>query len=308
MSRILISGGAGFVASHIVDACIAEGYKVAVIDDLSTGLIENVNPAAEFLKADIGSNEASQFLLRWQPDILNHHAALASVVGSGERVVETLSVNIGGSWELLKAFVMCGGRRRAVFASTGGAIYGDADTLPTPEHHHLNPLSVYGWSKVAAESYFVAMRNAVILRYGNVYGPRQRPGGESGVVSIFADGILNGKLVTIYSGRHITRDFVHVRDVVRANMTAMFSEQACGDYSEVYNIGSGMQTPVSDVFTLVAGYCGMSGAAKHEPLRKGEVRQVCLDISKAAEWLDWEPQVDFRDGVKEVVEWVRTLG
>ena len=308
--KVLCTGAAGFIGSHIVDACIADGHEVVVIDDLSTGRRENVNSKAKLYILDIRDAQTAEVIREWRPDVLNHHAAQASVVKSAENPAEVVDMNTTATVRLMKAFAEAGGRR-FVFASTGGAIYGDSDILPTTEDSPIRPESVYGATKAAAELCLSSMARhngveLVCLRYGNVYGPRQRPGRGAGVVSIFADSILNGKPVTVYGNGHATRDFVYVQDVVRANMAALRSAEG------VYNIGSGVQTPVSEVFNLVAGYCmgvcRKSGVVRHESLRSGEVKRVCLDITKAREQLGWEPQVDFRDGVKEVVEWVRTLG
>ena len=305
--RVLVTGGAGFIASHVVDGLIAEGYEVAVIDDLSTGVIGNVNSAAEFVEADIRSDVALRFVADWKPDVLNHHAAQANIVKSREDAATDAEINIVGSLRVLKAFMEAGGRR-FVFASSG-AVYGDAAEIPTPWWYSANPLSPYGITKATFEMYLWSAKcldglRPVCLRYGNVYGPRQRMDGESGVVGLFADAVLHGKPVALYGDGLATRDYVHVSDVVRANLIAC--EEDCTGW---INIATGIETSTERILALVEDAAGQEAATvRRAPLRPGEAKRVCLDIAGASVVMGWVPQVNLSEGIKEVVEWVRTLG
>ncbi len=304
MSKILVTGGAGFIGSHVVDAFLDAGHEVAVIDNLVTGKRENVNPKAKFYEVDIRDQEAvEEVFAAEQPDAVCHQAALANVRESLEKPIEYGEVNILGSLALLEAARRheC---RRFIYASTGGACYGEPEFLPVTEDHPINPLDPYGASKHVVEHYLYLYRHNyglsyVVLRYPNVYGPRQDPLGEAGVVAIFTGLMLQGKQPTINGTGEQQRDFVYVGDIARANVIAL--EQGEG----IYNIGSGVPTDVNTIFAELKEIIGYPGEAHYGPPKLGEVFRIYLDASKAREELGWEPTVPLREGLTRTVEFFR---
>lgn len=302
--RALVTGGAGFIGSHITDALIDAGHTVTVVDDLSRGRRDQVNPAATFVALDITSPDLAAAVADVHPDVVFHAAAQIDVRESVRDPLHDANVNVVGTVNVLRAAVDAG-TRRVIFASSGGAIYGDTDVLPTPEDHPCRPESPYGTAKLCAEAYGGTFsRQAglefVGLRYANVYGPRQDPHGEAGVVAIFATRLVHGEAVVINGDGTQSRDYVHVQDVVRANLAAVDGPAG------VYNIGTGVETDVNTLYRMVAAASGVSAAAGHGPAKPGEQRRSCLDTTAARERLGWNATVSFADGVQSTVEYFRT--
>ncbi|HEY4025632.1 MAG TPA: NAD-dependent epimerase/dehydratase family protein [Candidatus Dormibacteraeota bacterium] len=302
--RVLVTGGAGFIGSHIVDALVERGDHVLVVDDLSTGERENVNPAATFHELDIREPETAATIRDWRPDVICHHAAQMSVSRSVREPLFDAGVNLIGALHLLEAARQVGAR--FLFASTGGALYGDADILPTPETYPAWPVSPYGVAKLSFEHYLHCYGvqhglRYVALRYANVYGPRQNPHGEAGVVAIFCLKLLAGEQAVINGDGRYTRDYVHVADVVRANLAALDAADVTGHY----NVGTGRQVDVNRVFDLVRELIGVAAPEVHGPARAGDQRTSALDSSLAAERLGWRPQVALEEGLEDTVAWFR---
>lgn len=299
--RILVTGGAGFIGSHIVDAYIELGHSVIVVDDLSTGFEENLNPKASFYKLDIRDFEGLRAVFQKEkPEIVNHHAAQIDVRKSLRDFLFDANVNIMGSLNLLKLSLDYG-VKKFIFASTGGAIYGEPSYLPVDEKHPVLPLSAYGAAKLAVETYLdVIYKNFslpyVSLRYANVYGPRQNPLGEAGVVAIFTDKMVKGQRPTIFGDGEQTRDFVYVKDVVSANIIALETEKV-----GIFNIGTGKRTSVKEVFRKIRDLLGEELEPIYGEERKGEVRHIALDSSLAGRELGWRPLYDFDTGLRETI-------
>ena len=304
--RILVTGGAGFIASHLTDRYVTLGHQVAVLDNLSNGKRENVNPQAWFYEADLTDPDCVMTVLEdFRPEVINHHAAQASVAVSVQQPRFDADTNVGGMVNLLTAAVTFG-VRRVIYSSTGGAIYGETDQIPTPEDHPLRPLSPYGCSKLCGEYYLSTWHRLhgldyVIFRYSNVYGPRQDAHGEAGVVSIFAGLMLEGKQPTIFGAGHKTRDYIYVDDVVEAGVCALE-----GLANDVFNVATSKQTTDQEVFDALAAAIGYEGPPLYGPERLGDLQHSCLDITKARQTLSWEPQVPFPEGVAQTVEWLRS--
>jgi UDP-glucose 4-epimerase len=300
----MVTGGAGFIGSHLVDALVSRAEQVLVLDDLSTGERENINPSATFREVDIRAPEAAAVVREWRPDVVFHHAAQMSVSRSVREPLFDAGVNLLGALNLLDAAREIGAR--FVFASTGGALYGDADVLPTPETYPAWPVSPYGVAKLSFEHYLHAYGvqhglRYVVLRYANVYGPRQNPHGEAGVVAIFCLKLLAGEQAVINGDGRYTRDFVHVADVVRANLAALDAPEVTGHF----NVGTGRQVDINRVFELVREMIGAPVPEVHGPERAGDQRTSALDSSLIAERLGWRPRVELEDGLEETVAWFR---
>jgi len=303
--RILVTGGAGFIGSHLVDAYLAAGHEVAVVDDLSTGFRHNLDPRAHFWQMDIRSADLWRVLGEFRPAVISHHAAQMSVAVSVAEPRRDAEVNILGTLQLLEGAVRHG-VRQVVFASTGGAMYGNEVVVPTPESAVPRPVSPYGVSKLAGERYLTAFRSmhglrSVALRYANVYGPRQSPHGEAGVVAIFCGRILTGQPLAVHGDGAQTRDYVHVTDVVRANLLATRPEGP--DAGEVLNIGSGTETSVLDLIRSLEQIGGAGLATRHGPARPGEQRRSVLDSRLAMQQLAWRPTLDLRSGLQQTLAW-----
>jgi len=303
--RILVTGGAGFIASHVAEGYLAAGHEVAVVDDLSTGFRENLDSRVRFWQVDIRNAELPRLVGDFRPDVINHHAAQMSVSASARDPRHDADINILGSLNLLEAAVR-NGVSRVIFASTGGAVYGDLVAIPTDETASPQPVSPYGVAKLAVERYLHAYRamhglRAVVLRYSNVYGPRQSPHGEAGVVAIFSRAILEGREFTIYGDGGQTRDYVFVGDVVRANMLA--TEMALGQELPIVNIGTGVETSVNDIVQLLREIAGRNLTWRHGPARPGEQRRSVLSCSLAKHLLGWEAATDLRTGLTRTFEW-----
>lgn len=302
--KIVVTGGAGFIASHIVDAYVAGGHEVHVVDDFSTGQRGNLNPRAELHEIDIADPEAVQLLERVKPEVLSHHAAQMDVRHSVADPAFDARVNIIGFINLLEGCKRAG-VSRVVFASSGGAVYGEQDVFPAAEDHPTRPASPYGVSKRAGELYLSYYRQAfglpyIALRYANVYGPRQSAKGEAGVVAIFLSLLLTGKTPVINGDGRQTRDYVYVGDVVNANVAALE-----GSFVGAVNIGTGVETDVLEIFQHLRQAVGSRVEAVHGPAKTGEQRRSCLDARLAGEVLGWRPQVGLPDGLRRTAEYYR---
>ena len=302
--KVLVTGGAGFIGSHLVDSLVDRGDQVLVLDDLSTGERENVNPAATFQEADIRRPETADLVRDWRPDVVCHHAAQMSVSRSVREPLFDAGVNLLGALQLLEVSREVGAR--FVFASTGGALYGDADVLPTPETYPAWPVSPYGVAKLSFEHYLHCYGvthglRYVVLRYANVYGPRQNPHGEAGVVAIFCLRMLAGEPAVINGDGKYTRDYVHVADVVRANLAALDHGEVTGHF----NVGTGRQVDVNRIFELVREMIGAPTPEVHGPARPGDQRTSALDCALIADRLGWRPQVELEDGLENTVAWFK---
>jgi UDP-glucose 4-epimerase len=299
--RILVTGGAGFIGSHVVDAFVEAGHHVIVVDDLSTGKRENLNPQAVFYQADIRDEGAlAAIFARERPEAVCHQAALANVRESMVQPVRYASVNVLGSLVLLE---LCRqhGVRKFIYASTGGAVYGEPQSLPVSEEHPVNPLDPYGASKHHVEHYLYLYRHNyglryTVLRYANVYGPRQDPYGEAGVVAIFTHKMLAGETPTINGTGEQARDFVYVGDVARANLLALTGADG------IFNIGTGVGTTVNQVYEGLRAATGYQGPVHYGPPKAGEVYRIYLDVRKAATELGWTPRVSLSEGFHLTVD------
>ena len=299
--KVLVTGGAGFIGSHLVDALVERGDEVLVVDDLSTGDQRNLNPRARFHRLDIRESAAADLVRGERPDVISHHAAQMSVSRSVAEPVFDAEVNVLGSLNLARAAVDAGSR--IVFASTGGALYGDAAVLPTAETAPAWPVSPYGISKLAFEHYLYGFRrqyglNYAALRYANVYGPRQNPHGEAGVVAIFCEGLLGKRPFKIHGEGTDTRDYVYVDDVVRANLLALDSE-VC----DHFNVGTGRQADTNTIYRLVAERMGKPAEVDHGPPRPGDLRASALDSSLIERTLGWKPEISLEEGIALTVDW-----
>ncbi len=303
--KILVTGGAGFIGSHVVDLYLEHGHDVVVVDDLSTGRISNLNPAVTFHKMDIRSPALAEVFEAERPDVINHHAAQMDVRRSVADPIFDADVNILGSLNLLE----CARRypvRRIIYISTGGAVYGEPVYLPCDEEHPIHPICQYGASKHTVEHYLYMYQvnyglPYTVLRYPNVYGPRQDPQGEAGVVAIFIGRMLAGETVTINGDGEQERDFVYVGDCARANLLAL---EDVGP-REVYNLGSGKGTTVKQIFAALSGVTGYTEPPHHGPPKLGETRRIYLDASRARERLGWVPGVSLEEGLARTVEFLR---
>lgn len=300
--KILVTGGAGFIASHIVDSYIKAGHEVVVIDNLSTGKANFVNPKAKFYKADIrDTEEMSRIIGEFKPEVINHHAAHIQVGYSVINPQFDAQNNVIGLLNIMQAAKEVG-IKKMIMASTGGAMYGNQKT-PFKDSMKEEPLSPYGVSKRAGELYLNYYHQEfkipyTALRYANVYGPRQNAHGESGVIAIFSEMIAAGKQPIINGDGTHTRDYVYVTDVTRANELALKT-----DFVGSINIGTTEETTTNEVYRQVVAEFGAKMEEKHGPARPGEQITSSLDYSRAKEVLGWEPTIKFNDGVKKVVAW-----
>jgi UDP-glucose 4-epimerase len=309
--RALVTGGAGFIGSHIAEAYLAEGWEVTIIDDLSRGHKGNLPAGAKFVKADIRSKEARDLLAKGKFDVLNHHAAQIDVRVSVDQPALDAEINLVGFANLLDG-AGAGGVKRVVFASSGGVIYGDPEVVPTPETAPKLPISPYGVSKLAGEYYLRALGalrgfEGVAMRYANVFGPRQDPKSEAGVVSIFVSRLLENKPLTVFGDGKQTRDYVFVKDVARANVLASTAKMPSGTDldSPALNIATAVQTNVLELAERVGKVMGKKVELEFAPPRPGELFRSSLDIGKAKRVLGWTPAHGFDDGLPELVEWFK---
>jgi UDP-glucose 4-epimerase len=300
--RILVTGGAGFIASHIAELYLQEGHQVAIVDDLSQGQEKNIPQGAHFYRLDILDPHLEEVFSRERPEVVNHHAAQIDVRKSITDPAVDAKINILGTLSLLK-WAQRLGTRQVIFASSGGTIYGEEGTFPFSEGVPPRPKSPYGLSKYVGECYLELYRalfglDSVILRYSNVYGPRQDPMGEAGVVAIFSQNILNGKPVTVFGDGTQTRDYVFVSDVAEANLLALKVKG-----SHVLNIATQMETSVNELIHLLEDFLTQPLARIDAPARPGELQRSCLAISLAQATLGWRPRVGLQEGLQETFRW-----
>ncbi|MDP3024596.1 MAG: NAD-dependent epimerase/dehydratase family protein [candidate division Zixibacteria bacterium] len=300
MAKILLTGGAGFIGSNVADKFISLGHKVVIVDNLSTGFKENINPKARFYKVDINSKKIEEIFRDEKPEILCHHAAQIDVRKSVSDPIFDAKVNIEGTLNLLNNCVKYK-TKKVIFASTGGALYGEQDYFPADEKHPERPLSPYGIAKLAIEKYLYFFRESygldyVSLRYANVYGPRQNPWGEAGVVAIFTQKLLSGEKAVINGDGKQTRDYVYVKDIVDANLLALKYPE-----SDFFNIGTGIETDVNTIFNLLKKKTGSKQKELHGPKKPGEQKRSVLDYSKAKKILGWSPKYDLEKGMEGTV-------
>jgi UDP-glucose 4-epimerase len=301
--RVVVTGGAGFIGSHLADAFLARGDEVLVVDDLSSGKREQVPDGAEFAELDIADGAAlHDRLMGFSAELICHLAAQSSVTVSVTNPDLDFASNVRGTFNVCQTAAALGAR--IVFASTGGALYGnDVETIPTPETVIPKPLSPYGASKLAGEAFVATKARSdnlqhVVLRLGNVYGPRQSPHGEAGVVAIFSDRLIRGEAPVVFGHGKPTRDYVHVADVARAFTTAADARLA-----GTFNVGWGRETSVLELLDVIQRAAGTSIEPQLEPLRPGELDRSAIDSRLAADVLGWRPELDFEEGIAETFRW-----
>jgi UDP-glucose 4-epimerase len=298
--NILVTGGAGFIGSHIVDAYLKLGHRVIILDNLSSGKKENIAPEAKFYEMDLLDPKVGKLLVDEKIEVINHHAAQISVTHSVSHPEEDANTNILGSLKLLEA-AKSGDIKQFIFASTGGAIYGLQDVFPADETHSCRPESPYAISKFSVENYLNFYRNTYGLNttilYSNVYGPRQDPHGEAGVVAIFCQKLLSKSPALIFGDGEQTRDFVSVQDVAHANVLALNSSLA-----GLYNIGTGKETTVNELFHNIAQLAGNNVSAQHAPARKGELQRSVIDPGKFKKDTGWRPEMPLNVGLGQTYE------
>ena len=303
--KVLVTGGAGFIGSHVVDRLILEGHEAVVVDNLVTGKRRNINRAARFYKMDVQSWRLERVFRNERPNVVMHLAAQMDVRKSVEDPMFDAQVNVLGTLNVLQQAVKHGARK-VIFSSSGGAIYGEQETYPAAENHVLKPLSPYGLSKLCGEQYLsyfqrVSGLQAVSLRYANVYGPRQDPEGEAGVVAIFIQKMLNNEQAVINCNGRQTRDFVFVDDVVEANLAVMGQET-----QGTFNVGTGAETSINDLFRILVQHTGSTCKEVHGPAKKGEQARSVIDSTKLRHEVSWEPKADLSEGLKKTVEYFRS--
>lgn len=304
--KVLVTGGAGFIGSHIVDRLIEEGHEVVILDNLVTGKKKNINKEARFYKLDILSPKLQKLFQKEKPDMISHHAAQIDVRRSVADPLFDAQVNILGLLNIMENALRYG-IRRVVFASSGGAVYGEQQTFPAPETHPTHPMSAYGISKLTGEHYLYYYQQAgglrpVSLRYANVYGPRQDPFGEAGVVAIFTQKMLTGEQPVINGNGQQTRDYVYVEDVVEANM-AVINENIEG----IFNVGTGTETSVNQLYHYLSEVTGYSSKALYGPEKRGEQLRSLLDCGKLNKVVGWEPRMSIQEGLEKTVAYFREV-
>jgi len=300
---VLVTGGAGFIGSNVADKLVNRDHEVVIIDDLSTGRLENLNERARFYKVDICSPELEGIFREEMPEIVYHHAAQIDVRRSLDNPILDAQINIMGSLNLLGCCQRYGAKK-VIYASTGGAIYGEPESLPASEDYSVKPLTPYGVNKYIVEKYLALYRqnynlDYTILRYGNVYGPRQDPRGEAGVVAIFIEGMLRGKRPIVFGDGEQTRDFVYVDDVVNANLLAMNDGNG-----GIFNIGTGQPTSVNELFKLLKEILKYNNQPLYGNERPGEIKNIYLDITRAQRNIGWRPEVGLEEGLVRTIRWL----
>jgi UDP-glucose 4-epimerase len=302
--NILVTGGAGFIASHISDAYIAEGHNVIIVDNLSGGVLENINPKAKFYQLDIRSEKLEDVFQKEKIDIVNHLAAQMDVRRSVSDPKFDASVNVLGGLNLFES-ARKHRVKKIIFASTGGAIYGEQDYFPADEEHPMRPLSPYGITKLCTEKYLFFYKavygiNHIILRYANVYGPRQNPHGEAGVVAVFCSKILKGDQPFINGDGKQTRDYTFVGDVVKANLLALKHEE-----STIYNVGTSVESDVNKLFFELRSHLNPSCPENHAPAKAGEQQRSVISFKKIERELGWRPSVQVQEGLQLTAEYFK---
>ncbi len=303
--KILITGGAGFIGSHIADACLKAGFRTHIVDNLTTGSIKNVPEEATFHQLDIRNDAVERLWKQERYTILIHAAAQMNVRKSVEDPIMDADINVLGSLNLLEAGRKYG-LRQVIFSSTGGAIYGEPQFTPQDENHPVLPVSPYGITKHTLENYLHYYTNeydiqSVSLRYSNVFGPRQNSKGEAGVVAIFTEKLLNGEQCVINGNGEQTRDYVYVDDVVQANMKAINAKK-----SETYNVGTGVETSVNKLYHKIRYLINPDAEAQHGPAMPGEQQRSVIDAGKLSRELKWEQNYSLDKGLKKTVEWFKS--
>ena len=302
--KILVTGGAGFIASQIADAFIDEGHAVFILDNLSTGFEKNVNPKATFIKKDIGDKSLSELFEKEKFDIVNHHAAQMDVRRSVADPAFDANTNILGTINILQNSIKTG-VKKFMFASTGGAVYGEQEYFPADEKHPTSPLSPYGISKLAVEKYLFFYNaqyklNYTVLRYANIYGPRQNPFGEAGVVAIFSTKLLKNEQPIINGSGKQTRDYVFVGDVVKANLITLKDET-----TNIYNIGTSKETDVNQLFNMLNEIAESNKEEKHGPAAAGEQMRSVITSDKLYNTFNWRPSTTLQEGLQKTVNFFR---
>ncbi len=305
MAKILVTGGAGFIGSHVVDLFVAQGYEVVIVDDLSTGRASNLNPAAKFYQLDIRSPQLREVFEAEKPDYVSHHAAQMDVRRSVAQPLFDADINILGSINVIetaKDFDV----KRFIYISTGGAVYGEPESLPCDESHPINPICQYGASKHTVEHYLYMYHvnyglKYTVLRYPNVFGPRQDPHGEAGVVAIFAGKMLAGEAVMINGDGNQTRDFVYVGDCAKANHLALTVDHQPG----IYNLGWGRPTSINEICSVLVNITGYTLPVEYGAAKVGETRHIYLDASKIKKDLGWEPTITLEQGLEKTVDYFK---
>lgn len=310
MNKILVTGGAGFIGSHLVDSLIEKKFKVVIVDNLTSGDIRNVNKKANFYKVDICSSKARDIIFKEKPLVIFHLAAFTNVRDSIKNPQKDYRVNVLGSLNIIEAFLTVNRKRLDkaffIFSSSGGAIYGDALHIPTSETYPPHPLSPYGINKLTVENYLdfyykVYGLRYTALRYSNVYGPRQNTKGEAGVVAIFLDRLIHNRKPIIFGDGSQTRDFVYVGDVVKANLNALKFKKL-----GIFNIGTARETSIYSLFSLIKKITKIKSNPIYKPPFKGEVTRSCLDYRKARRLLGWSPKISLEKGIKITFEWYKS--
>ncbi len=307
--KIIVTGGAGFIGSHIVDAYVENGHRVVVIDNLSTGFKKNINPRARFYKADIRRPDAVEKIFkREKPTVVNHHAALVAVAESVHNPLPTFETNVLGTANLLTAFGKYGRgkNKKFIFSSSGGAIYGNPKKIPAAETTASLPLSPYGLSKLLGEEIIKFYSRQfgfryLIFRYANVYGPRQNPQGGGGVVAIFGWLMKSGRVPVIFGDGAKTRDYIYVEDIAKANISALHKGK-----DEILNLGSGKEISDQKIFDMVARQTGCRQKPRYAPSRKGEVHRVALNTRRAQKVLGWRPSTTLEQGIQKTLAQMQT--
>jgi UDP-glucose 4-epimerase len=302
--KILVTGGAGFIGSQVAEAFLQEGHEVHIVDNLATGKMENLPQAAVFHRMDIAESEVVALIENEKFEVICHHAAQIDVRKSVADPLFDARVNILASLNLVEHGLR-NGLKKVIFASSGGTVYGEQVSIPANEEHSLNPISPYGITKLSFEHYLYYYHTCMglqylALRYGNVYGPRQNPHGEAGVVAIFAQKILSGEQPFINGDGKQTRDYVFVEDVVTANRAALAYSG-----SGSFNVGTGIETSVLDIFDAVRDAAGSKLERKYAPAKVGEQSRSVLDHHKIKSLMGWEPRTDFKTGIQKTVEWFK---